>query len=267
MPSGPSTGAVGLGDLGRGVRRLLRGGLLGRARPSSSGPPSPVAFLAGAFLARGLLRRRRLLRAARPSWRPAPSSRSWRWWPSSPRSPRTPWHRPAWPPRSRASSDGPAGAFRCRGSTAASSLARRTSSGVTLPLGPAFSIRSTTAGCASTSAGILRAFEATNTSRKTGIWGAAKPGDVKSRVGHSATLPMRFRHSGRRVSLGLGTNRRRLGARRPVDRFPDRTGRRRESSLPAQRRLREGRSFTRASTTAAMGCSGESREPGMSRGS
>jgi hypothetical protein len=60
----------------------------------------------------------------------------------------------------------PSSALRCRGSMAASSLARRTSSGVTLPEGAPRSTRVTMAGCVSTSAGILRAFEVTNTSRE-----------------------------------------------------------------------------------------------------
>ena len=60
-----------------------------------------------------------------------------------------------------------------------------------LPVGVPRSIRATTAGCVSTSAGsILRAFEDTNTSRQTTVepdQGAARPGDVKSRGFHSAT--------------------------------------------------------------------------------
>ena len=62
-------------------------------------------------------------------------------------------------------------ALRWRGSTWASSLACRTSSGVTLPVGAPRSTRAATAGCDSTSAGsILRAFEDTNTSRQL-TWG------------------------------------------------------------------------------------------------
>ncbi len=59
-------------------------------------------------------------------------------------------------------------AFRNRGSTPASSLARRTSSGVTVPVGVALETRAAMEGCDSTSAGSnLRACEDTNTSRRT----------------------------------------------------------------------------------------------------
>src|SRR5689334_9778625 len=58
-------------------------------------------------------------------------------------------------------------------------------------------MRATTAGCDSTSAGrVLRAFEDTNTSRQE-LRGAARPGKVKSRSGHCATLARRSRNSPR----------------------------------------------------------------------
>ncbi len=58
-------------------------------------------------------------------------------------------------------------AFRCRGSTPASSLARRTSSGDTVPVGTAPATRAAMEGCVSTSEGSnLRACEDTNTSRR-----------------------------------------------------------------------------------------------------
>ena len=59
-------------------------------------------------------------------------------------------------------------AFRCLGSTPASSLARRTSSGDTVPVGVPPATRAVMEGCVSTSAGSnLRACEDTNTSRET----------------------------------------------------------------------------------------------------
>ncbi len=88
-------------------------------------------------------------------------------------------------------------ALRWRGSIAASSLAWRTSSGLNDPVGAPRSMSATTAGWAKTSAGaILRGFEDTNTSRQE-HGGAARPGNVKSRAGHSATGTKRTPNSPR----------------------------------------------------------------------
>src|SRR3954465_485454 len=66
--------------------------------------------------------------------------------------------------------------LRWRGSTWASSLARRTSSGLRLPLAP-FSTRATTAGWLSTCSGTLRAFEEdTNTSSIMAGWNRSGAG-------------------------------------------------------------------------------------------
>ena len=75
-------------------------------------------------------------------------------------------------------------ALRSRPSTAASSVARRTSSGVTLPEGCACAMRAVMAGWASTPAGtVLRAFEDTNTSRSRDF--GARQGPLSSRAASS----------------------------------------------------------------------------------
>ena len=69
-------------------------------------------------------------------------------------------------------------ALRSRASTPASSVARRTSSGATLPEGCACAMRAWMEGCASTpGGGVLRAFEDTNTSRQ----GASGRGKARCR--------------------------------------------------------------------------------------
>ncbi len=62
--------------------------------------------------------------------------------------------------------------------------------GVTVPVGVPASIRASDGGVGQHRGGNgLRAFEDTNTSRQEHHGGAARPGVVKSRVGHSATQP------------------------------------------------------------------------------
>ncbi len=95
--------------------------------------------------------------------------------------------------------------FRWRGSTAAASLACRTCSGLSEPVTDPVSTSATTAGWASTGAGILRAFEDTNTSRQNGASkGPRSIGARQDPVSSRAASP--FCHAGREDSASASTH-------------------------------------------------------------